>query len=129
MRILVGHCQTLGSKSTDYVKSILSSRRTLGKPLIVSIFIALLLIVTLFVSVPDGVAETMGDFNVLPHMDSGAINDLVTTHRQESTSSTATVPESATVIILGICLAALAGADVRHRWKMKAVGKNQEIIN
>ncbi len=125
MMTLVDHSQTIGSKSTNYVKSILNSRRVFGKPLIVSAFIALVLIVQSFVSVPGGVAEAKDNFNVLSRMDSGA----VITPRQGSKSSTAPAPKSTTVILLGICLAALAGADVRRRWKMRAVGKSQVIIN
>ncbi len=72
----------------------------MAKPLIVSILTAFLLAA--------GLVDAMGN----PYKDSGEINGLIT-------PITGPVQGPTTVMLLGIALAGLAGADARRRW-----GKN-----
>ncbi len=104
MRVSVDNCQIKGTRDANNFKSAFNKRGALAKPLIASILTALLLIA--------GLAEAMGDSYVPPHRDSGMIGVLTT-----PTNSSA--PKSTTVVILGIGLVVLAGADVRRRWKRK----------
>ncbi len=59
----------------------------------------------------------MGDSHVSHHKDSGEINRLLI-------MPTATAPKLTTVVLLGTGLVGFAGADIRRRWKTKAVDKS-----
>ncbi len=108
MRVPVDNCQIIGTREANNFKSAFNKRVTLAKPLIASILTALLLV--------SGLAEAMGDSYVPPHRDSGTIGVL-------TTPTTSSAPKSTTVVILGIGLVVLAGADVRRRWKRKQLVK------
>ncbi len=101
MRVPVDYCQIIGTKSTNNFKSAFNRRGILAKPLIASILTAFLLVV--------GLAEVKGDSHASHYKDSGAIGGI--------TPTTAPAPRSTTVVLLGIGLVGLAGADVRRKWK------------
>ena len=117
MRVPVDYYQIIGTKEAVNVKSVFNRRETLVKPLIVSALIAFLLVV--------GLAEVMGDSHVSHHKDSGAISSLLIT---PIAPATVTTPKSTTVVLLGIGLVGLAGADVRRRRKRKQLLKGEVII-
>ncbi len=117
-RVPVGNCQIKGKKETANVKSAFNRRETLAKPLIVSVLIAFLLVA--------GLTEAMGDSPVSYYKDSGAISSLLVTPIVPA--ATVTSPKSTTVVLLGIGLVGLAGADVRRRWKRKELIKGKVII-
>ncbi len=100
----VYNCQITGSKDANNVKSTFNRFRILAKPLIVSILTAFLLAA--------GLVDAMGNPHVSPYKDSGEINGLIT-------PISGPVQGPTTVMLLGIALAGLAGADARRRW-----GKN-----
>ncbi len=108
MRVPVDHCQITGTKGANIVMSAFNRRGILAKPLIASILTAFLLVV--------GLAEAKGDSHVSHHRDSGEIGGLIT-------HTTAPAPKSTTVVLLGIGLVGLAGADVRRKWKRKRLIK------
>ncbi|MCP4255671.1 MAG: hypothetical protein GY775_20150 [Candidatus Scalindua sp.] len=108
MRVSVDNCQIKGTRDANNFKSAFNKRGALAKPLIASILTALILVV--------GVADVMGDPYVSHNRDSGTIGVL-------TTPTTSSAPKSTTVVILGIGLVVLAGADVRRRWKRKQLVK------
>ncbi len=61
----------------------------------------------------------MGDSHVSHHNDSREISRLLITP-----IAPATAPKLTTVVLLGIGLVGFAGADIRRRWKTKAVDKS-----
>ncbi len=114
MIVTVDYYQTIGTKEAVNVKYASVRRGSLVKPIIISILIGILLIV--------GLAEAMGDSYISHHKDNGEISSLLIA------PIAPTAPRSTTVVLLGIGLVGLAGADVRRRWKMKAVDKSQVTI-
>ncbi len=114
MIVPVDYYQTIGTKEAVNVKYTSVKHGSLVKPLVVSILIGILLIV--------GLAGAMGDSHISHHKDNGEISSLLLT------PIAPTAPKSTTVVLLGIGLVGLAAADVRRRWKMKAVDKSQVII-
>ncbi len=114
MRVPVDYCQILGSKGANNFKFAFNKRKTLAKPLIGSILTAFLLVV--------GLAEAMGDSHATSHKDNGAIRRVIVTPIPESTTTTAPAPT--TVVLLGIGLVGLAGADIRRRRKVKTVDRS-----
>ncbi len=110
MRVPVDNSQIIGTRDANNFKSAFIKRVTLAKPLTASILTALLLVA--------GLADAMGDPYASPHRDSGTIGVL-------ATPTTSSVPKSTTVVILGIGLVVLAGADVRRRWKRKLLIKGR----
>ncbi len=111
MIVPVDYCQTIGTKEAVNVKYVSGRHGTLAMPLIVSILIGILLVV--------GLAEAIGDSRVSHHKDSGEINRLLI-----MPIATETDPKLTTVVLLGIGLVGFAGADIRRRWKTKAVDKS-----
>ncbi len=104
MRIPVDYCQFIGMKGSNNIKSTFNRRGALAKPLIASILTAFILIV--------GSAKAMGAPYAPSHRNSGATGSLIT-------PTNAPAPGSTTVVLLGIGLVGLAGADVGRRWKRK----------
>lgn len=117
-RVPVGNCQIKGTKEAVNVKSVFNRRETLAKPLIVSVLIAFLLVA--------GLTEAMGDSPVSHNKDSGAISSLLVTPIVPA--ATVTAPKSTTVLLLGIGLVGLAGADVRRRRKRKQLIKGEVVV-